>query len=100
MQRTLALNLAGRENPLSGWQLCRRGVMMAKLFAPASRRDAGNRKPKNMPAEAIDHQPDSVRRVEAKFGLQISPKPTYEPVFLDRSTFGGGQRFRFVHIVV
>ena len=43
---------------------------------------------------------DSVWRAEAELGLQVSPEPIHEPVLLDRSLFGGGQRFRFLHVVV
>ena len=42
----------------------------------------------------------SLWRAEAELGLQVSPEPIYEPVLLDRSIFSGGQRFRFVHVVV
>ena len=42
----------------------------------------------------------SLWRAEAELGLQVSPEPVYEPILLDRSIFSGGQRFRFVHVVV
>ena len=75
---------AGIANPISAFTPCFRRVLTKYVVA----------------FNYESNHCDSVWRAEAELGLQVSPEPIHEPVLLDRSLFGGGQRFRFLHVVV